>query len=254
MPTNSAYHMRFGSRRIPWMIVKEGHDGSQYVIFPMDRTGFKISMHPMGANPHMKDTHGLYQELDLVALRAVNWDEVAAKEFQPWWESLFYWPSHRADLIAIPGPEGKTWLEGVQELFRGDEMDVMELLKMALGYGTIYKVGYRDRIAFFETPLGRGCVIIDPREERFGFYAPGPFPERPLLGMRWKDGGFAFPMPPPLHEWKETLDVRLELATEQYVEDYENELEAAISEVLPEMQAFVDQFRVVRWRPDGPPS
>src|SRR6266566_9939308 len=161
MPRKSVYYLRFGSRRIRWMIVKEGHDGSQYVIFPMDRTGFKISMHPMGANPHMKDTHGLYQELDLVALRAVNWDEVAAKEFQPWWESLFYWPSHRADLIAIPGPGGKTWFEGFQGLLQDGDFDLIAMLKLVLGNGRIYKVGYGVRRPFFETPIGRGSMVID---------------------------------------------------------------------------------------------
>src|SRR5439155_17584996 len=43
MRTKETYYMRFGSRRVPWMIIKEGHDRSQYVIFPMDQLGFHIS-------------------------------------------------------------------------------------------------------------------------------------------------------------------------------------------------------------------
>jgi hypothetical protein len=100
----------------------------------------------------MRDDRGFKKRLDVAALRSVNWDE-AIKEFQPWWESLFYWPSHRADLIAIPGPPGKTWLEGIEGLFQGDETDIIELFKAVLGHGTIYKIGYRDRKAFISPPL-----------------------------------------------------------------------------------------------------
>jgi hypothetical protein len=165
------------------MVFKEGADGSEYVIFPMDKTGFKISKHPF-ADPHMKDASGFQQRLDLNALRSMNWDEVA-KEWEPWWNSLFYWPSHRADLVAIPGPLGKTWFEGVQEAFGQEETDLIGLMKLALGGGTIYKVGYRMRRDFFETTLGRNCVLIDPHEQRFGAYVGGPYPGRPLLGLRW---------------------------------------------------------------------
>ena len=229
------------------MVAKEGHDGSEYVIFPMDRTGFHISKHPLAA-PHMRDDRGFKKRLDLAALRSVNWDE-ATREFQSWWESRFYWPQHRADLIAIPGPPGKTWLEGIEELFRGNETDIVEVFKAVLGYGTIYKVGYGVRKAFFETSLGRGCMIIDPRNRRFGFYAGQPYPDRPLLGMGWQEGGFSLPLPRALNEWKEALDDRLELAVEQYFESGEEELEAAMFGVLPELQAFVDDFRIVRWHP-----
>lgn len=249
MPTKAVYYFRFGSRRVPWMVIKQGQDGSEYVIFPMDRTGFKISIHPLGANPHMKDSKSFYQELDLDALRSMNQNGMAT-ELQQRWESWFYWPGHRADLIAIPGPEGKTWLEGVEELFHGYEVDFVALLKATLGHGTIYKVGYRDRKAFFGTKLGAGSIVIDSHERRFGFYADGLFPDRPLLGMRWEDGGFSFPMPPPLNVWTEALNARLELATEQYFDDSAAELEAALMEVKPDIEAFMDKFRVVRWKPE----
>jgi hypothetical protein len=49
MLLKAAYYLRFGSGRVPWMVIKEGHDGSEYVIFPMDRSGFKISKHPFAA-------------------------------------------------------------------------------------------------------------------------------------------------------------------------------------------------------------
>jgi len=251
MRAKSITYMRFGSHRVPFMVIKEGADGSEYVIFPMDRTGFKISVHPRGKNPHMRDTRTFYQELDLSALHSVNWDEMAAKEFQPWWESRFYWPSHRADLIAIPGPPGKTWVEGFQELFHGDEFDAIEMLKAALGHGTIFKIGYRERKAFFETSLGQGSIIIDPRECRFGFFfAHSPYPDRPLFGLRWDEKGFDFPMPGPLRAWKDALDYRLEVAIEEYVESAEDDLEAGLVEILPELKKFVDDFRVVRWKPE----
>ncbi len=123
------------------------------------------------------------------------------------------------------------------------------MFKAVLGYGTIYKVGYGVRRAFFETSLGRGCIIVDPRNRRFGFYAGQPYPDRPLLGMGWQEGGFSLPLPPSLNEWKGALDARLEVAMEQYFEDAQEKLEAAMSEALPELQAFVDDFRIVRWRP-----
>src|SRR6267143_1006176 len=81
---------------------------------------FKTSNHPY-TDPHMGDANGFRHRLDLSALRSMNWDEIA-KEWEPWWNSLFYWPSHRADLIAIPGPAGKTWFEGLQQMFGQDEV------------------------------------------------------------------------------------------------------------------------------------
>ena len=247
MPTKKSYYFRFGSRRIPWMRVKEGNDGSQYVIFPMDRKGFKISIHPL-ADPHMKDASGYLKRLDLRTLRSVDWEK-ESKSFQTIWDSLFYWPSHRADLIAIPGPPGKTWVEGFESLFQGDELDIFAYVKAIFGYGVIYKIGHQYRKAFFETDIGRGCLIIDPRERRFGFYA-GKYPERPLFGVRWEDGGIPLPMPRPLNEWKETLDSRLELVIEQYLDEHIEEIEAELSEVFPGFQKFVDGFRIVRWRPN----
>ena len=254
MTVGKAHYFRIGSRRFPFMIFKEGADGSEYVIFPMDRTGFKISKHPF-ADPHLGDASGFRHRLDLSTLRSMNWDEIA-KEWEPWWNSLFYWPSHRADLIAIPGTAGKTWFEGIQHVFGQEEIDLIELLKIALGGGTIYKVGYGARNAFFKTALGRNCVIIDAREERFGSYVGGPYPGRPLLGFRWEDG-ISFPayLPGPLRRWKETMDIRIAAAMEAYFQDLQNQMEESFLEVLPEIRAFFDKFKVVRWKavdPDTP--
>src|SRR2546426_2820420 len=248
MSTDKVYYFRIGTRRIPFMYFKEGADGSEYVIFPMDRTGFKISKHPI-ADPHMKDAGGFYQRLDLSVLRSIKWDEIA-KEWEPWWNSLFYWPSHRADLIAIPGPEGKSWFEGLQEAFGQGDMNLIALMKLALGGGTMYKISYGPRKLFFETTLGRNCAIIDPREQRFGAYVGGPYLGLPLLGLRWNEKRtFSALLPGPLQGWKETMDVRIETALDQYLDEAQSEMEAAMVEVLPEIEAFFENFKIVRWRP-----
>ena len=245
--TDKVYYFRIGSRRFPVMYLKEGADGSEYLIFPMDRTGFKISKHRF-ADPHLGDASGFRHRLDLSALRSMNWDEIA-KESEPWWDSLFYWPLHRADLIAIPGPEGKSWYEGLQEAFGQEETDLLELLKFVLGGGTIYKIGYGARKAFFESALSRNSLIIDPRGQRFGAYVGGPNLGRPLLGLRWDDKTAFFSwMPKPLRTWKETLDVRIEAAMEQYMDDAENQMEAAALEVLPEVEGFLENLKIVRWK------
>jgi len=234
------------------MKITKGADGSEYVIFPMDRTGFKISKHVWDPDPHMRDTAGFYKRLDISALRSVNWDQVAEKEWGPWWESLFYWPSHRADLIAIPGPPGKTWFEGFQGLLQDGDFDLIAMLKLVLGNGRIYKVGYGVRRPFFETPIGRGSMVIDSSEQRFGFYAGQPFADRPLLGLRWEEGGFALPMPTPLLSWKNALDFRLEAVVNQYFEEVAfAEMEAAFLEIEPDITAFVEGFEIVRWKPQG---
>jgi len=230
------------------MVFKEGTDGSEYVIFPMDDAGFHISKHPFG-DPHMGDSSGFRHRLDLSALRSMNWDEIA-KEWEPWWNSLFYWPSHRADLIAIPGPPGKTWFEGLQQAFSQEEVDLIKLVKFVLGNGTIYKVGYGARDAFFETHLGRTSAIVDSREERFGAYLGGPYPGRPLMGFHWDEGGSFSPyLPGPLRSWKETMDVRIERSMEGYFERLESQMEKAVSEVLPEIEAFFEKFKILRWKP-----
>jgi len=134
-------------------------------------------------------------------------------------------------------------------VFGQEEIDLIELLKIALGGGTIYKVGYGARNAFFKTALGRNCVIIDAREERFGSYVGGPYPRRPLLGFRWEDG-ISFPayLPGPLRRWKETMDIRIAAAMEAYFQDLQNQMEESFLEVLPEIRAFFEKFKVVRWK------
>jgi len=250
MTAGKAHYFRIGSQRFPFMIFKEGADGSEYLIFPMDRTGFKISQHPF-ADPHMGDASGFRHRLDLSALRSMNWTEIS-KEWEPWWNSLFYWPSHRADLIAIPGPAGKTWFEGLQQTFGQEEIDLIELVKFVFGGGTIYKVGHGARRAFFETEFGQSCVIIDAREERFGSYVGGPYPGRPLLGLRFEEGmSFSRYLPGPLRSWKEIINVRVETSMEAYFEDVQHEVEQALLEVLPELEAFFENFKIVRWKAVG---
>ena len=250
MTVGRAHYFRIGSQRVPFMVSKTGADGSEYVIFPMDQTGFHISKHPF-ADPHMADATGFRHRLDLSALRSTNWDEVV-KEWEPWWNSLFYWPSHRADLVAIPGPPGKTWFEGLQEAFAGEEVDLIKLVRFVLGNGTIYKVGYGARNAFFETPLGRSAAIIDTREERFGAYIGGPYPGRPLMGFRWDEGGsFTESLPGPLRSWKQTMDIRIETSINDYFKKLEDQIEEVVAEVLPEVEAFFENFKVVRWKAEG---
>jgi len=94
MTVGKAHYFRIGSRRFPFMIFKEGADGSEYVIFPMDRTGRKISKHPF-ADPQLGDARGFRHGLDLSTLRSMNRDEIA-KEWEPWWKSWFYCHSQRA--------------------------------------------------------------------------------------------------------------------------------------------------------------
>ncbi len=248
MPVKEEYYFRFGRHLIPFIRIKESHGGSQYVIFPMDKRGFRISVHPF-SNPHLKDDAGCILRLDLEALRKVDWEK-EGESFQAILDSLYYWPSHRADLIAIPGPPGLTWVEGFERLFRDKELDLLAYLKAVLGYGVMYKVGYRHRKAFFETDLGRGCLIADPRERKFGFYA-GICPERPLFGIRWDAGAVPFLMPLPLKRWKETLDNRMELAVEGYFSDHLIDMETALLESSPELIAFVENFRIVRWQPSS---
>jgi hypothetical protein len=242
------YDFLIGSHRIHFFYLKEGGDGSEYAIFPMDSKGFHISTHP-GADPHMKDAEGYSERLDLRTLRSINQEELS-KEFQQRLESLFYWPKHRADIIAIPGPPGKTWVEGVEDLFRKHEIDLIEYLKLMLGYGTIYKVGYSQRKAFFETTLGRGSIIFDPRERKAGFYCPEVFPDRPLMGIPWDTIALPFLMPEPVTRWERALNNRLQLSMERYFDNHSDDIEAAFEERLQELKEFLEGFCVVRWRSD----
>jgi hypothetical protein len=59
-------------------------------------------------------------------------------------------------------------------------------------------------------------------------------------------------MPGPLRGWKETIDIRIERAMEEYVDAAQNELETAFSEILPEIEAFFDDFRILRWKSSLP--
>ncbi len=105
--TEQSYYLRFGSRRVRMMRLIEKESGDQLLIFHLHGGGFHITKHPF-VNPHMVNRKtGFRMELDVEALRAHDWG-ADLPEFQRAFESLFYWPTHRADLIAFPGPPGRT--------------------------------------------------------------------------------------------------------------------------------------------------
>lgn len=218
------------------------------IIFHLHGGGFHITKHPL-ANPHMKvPKTGLRKELDLAELRQIDWDAMMP-EFQRAYDSLFYWPMHRADLVAFPGPPGKTWLEGMTAAFQGPDVDFVEMFRVFLGYGVLFKVGYRERHAFFETDLGKGSLLWDKKERRVAFWAGAPFPDRPLFGFRPEDGPFFLPMPKPLQEWKAAMDYEMEIGAEEFFDAREDEFEKLLEEIAPELEEFVHRFRVMRWKP-----
>ncbi len=218
------------------------------LIFHLHGGGFHITKHPW-ANPHMVNKKtGFRKELDVVALQRIDWDALAS-EFQVAFEALFYWPTHRADLIAFPGLPGKTWVEGFEEATKGPDLDILKYFRLILSYGTLYKVGYRERKAFFETELGRGSLLWDKKELRVGFWVGSPFPDRPLFGFRPEDGPFALPMPRPVQEWKAAMDYEMEVGAEEFFEQREEQFEELFEAIAPELEAFVKHFRIVRWAP-----
>src|SRR6267378_1300671 len=140
--SEESYYLKFGTRRLRMMRFIEKENGEQMVIFHLHGGGFHITKHPLGANPHMVNKKtGFRRELDLRALRGHDWN-ADLPGFQRAFESLFYWPAHRADLIAFPGPPGKTWVRAFEDVCKGPDLDIMEYLRLVLGYGTLFKVGY----------------------------------------------------------------------------------------------------------------
>lgn len=227
----------------------EKEDGTQIVVFHLHGGGFHITKHPLGANPHIRvPKKALSQELDLAALRGIDWASMEP-EFKSAFESKFYWPQHRADLVAIPGPPGKTWHEGVTEVFRGPEIDVIEMFRCVLGYGTLYKVGYGDRNAFFATDLGRGSLIWDKKDRRWAFWVGGPFAAKPLFGLRVDDSPFLFRMPEPLEQWQATMNYEMEIGAEEFFEARAHEFEKDFEAIMPELQEFMQGFKIVKWKP-----
>lgn len=245
--TEQSYYLRFGSRRVRMMQFIEKESGDQFLIFHLHGGGFHITKHPW-ANPHMinKKT-GFRKELDVAALQHIDW-EAMAPQFQRAFEALFYWPTHRADLTAFPGPPGKTWVQAFQEVCRGPDLDILEYFRLVLGYGTLYKVGYRERKAFFESEIGRGSLLWDKKERRVGFWTGSPFPDRPLFGFRPEDGAFSLPMPKPAQEWKAAMDYEMEAGAEEFFEQREEQFEEFFQEIAPELKEFVRRFRIVRWK------
>src|SRR2546425_703426 len=239
--SEESYYLKFGTQRLRMMRFIEKENGEHIVIFHLHGGGFHITKHPLGANPHMVNKK--------TALRSHDWD-ADLPEFQGAFESLFYWPTHQADLIAFPGPPGKTWVKAFEEVCKGPDLDIVEYLRLVLGYGTLFKVGYRERRAFFDTDLGKGSLIWDKKERRMAFWAGGPFPERPLFSIRPEDGPFFVPMPKPLEDWRTALDYETKIGAEQFFEAREEEFESIAEEIAPELQEFVNRFRVVRGMPD----
>jgi hypothetical protein len=189
---------------------------------------------------------GFRRELDVTALRAHDWN-ADLPEVKLAFESLFYWPTHRADLIAFPGPPGKTWIQSFQEIVKGPDLDMMELFRLVLGYGTLYKVGYRERGPFFETDLGRGSMIWDKEEGRVAFWMGAQFPDRPLFGFRPEDGPFLIPMPRTAQDWKIAMDYEVEVSAEEFFEARQEKFESLFEEIAPELEDFVRRLRIVRW-------
>ena len=247
--SEESYYLKFGTRRLRMMRFIEKENGEQMVIFHLHGGGFHITKHPLGANPHMVNKKtGFRRELDLRALRGHDWN-ADLPGFQRAFESLFYWPAHRADLIAFPGPPGKTWVRAFEDVCKGPDLDIMEYLRLVLGYGTLFKVGYRDRKKFFDTDLGKGSLIWDKKERRLAFWVGGPFPERPLFSIRPEDGPFFVPMPKPLEEWRAALDYETKIGAEEFFEAREEEFERLAEEIAPELEEFMSRFQVIRWMP-----
>ncbi len=241
-----AYFLKVGPHRIPFMELKESAKGDQYVVFPMNRRGFHLSAHPK-VNPHMKDNTGFRQDLDLQLLRQVDW-EAEAQRFKEDLEARAYWPNHRADIIAIPGPRGKSIFEAIRDLTEGGEgnLDTMRYLKVVLGSGTIYKVGPKEREAFFRSKIGRGALLFDKKEECAAVYGPF-FPERPLLRFGGRFGTIR--THPHLELWKAYMDANIDLEWEEVTPEYRVKMEEAFEKMAPQMEAFARKLKVVRWKP-----
>lgn len=202
----AVYSMKIGRHRIPFMEFRESKSGDEYVMFPLTPHGFHLSTHP-GAHPHMKDLTGFRQDLDLDLLRKVDWEDQAAR-FGRDLEARAYWPTHRADIVAFPGQRGKTYFEALRDLTETRDFDLVEYLKVVLGGGTIYKVGPKEREAFFKSKVGQGAFLFDKKEGCFAAYLP-IIPGRPLLRFGGKFG--TMPLHPHLEAWTRSLDSQLDL-------------------------------------------
>ena len=123
----AVYSINIGGQRIPFMELKESKKGDEYVLFPLKPHGFHISNHP-GVNPHVKDQNGFRQDLDLDLLRNVDWDAEVEK-FRQDLEARAYWPGHRADIIAFPGPPGKSYFEALKELGESGDLDLVRYIR-----------------------------------------------------------------------------------------------------------------------------
>jgi hypothetical protein len=245
--SEESYYLKFGPRRVRMMRFIQKESGEQIVVLELHSGGFHLTKHPFGANPHMVNRKtGLRRELDITALRAHDWN-ADLPQVQQAFDALFYWPVHRADLLAIPGPPGTTWVQRLLEVCKGPDFDVVELVQLVLGYGTIYRVGYRQRAAFFATDLGKGCLIWDKKERRVGFWTGRPFPDRPLFGLRAEDKPFFKLMPPTAQRWSTALDYEIEVGAEEFFESRDEMFEDLLQGVAPELEELVRGLRIIRW-------
>ncbi len=241
----SVYSLKIGAHRIPFMRVKKSERGDEYVIFPLNPRGFHISAHP-GADPHMRDLAGFRQNLDLGILRGVDWT-AEAENFREDLEMRAYWPVHRGDILAIPGPRGKSYFKALMELAEEGDLDLLRYLKIALGGGTLYKVGPNERERFFRTKTGQRAFLFDKREGCFAVFAPF-VPGRPLLRFGGRFG--AIRMHPQLAAWNSGMDENVDLEWEELTPRHKAQLEVAFRRAVPQIEAFVRGLRIVRWRPD----
>ena len=240
----AVYSLNIGGQRIPFMEVKQSKTGDEYVIFPLNPHGFHLSAHP-AINPHLKDRTGFRQDLDLDLLRSIDWD-AEAETFRQDMEARAYWPNHRADIIAIPGPRGKSYFEALTELAERGDLDIVRYLKAVLGGGTIYKIGPGERDRFFRTKTGQGSFLFDKKEGCFAVYAP-IFPEKPLLRFGGKFGTIR--MHPHLESWKGAMDANVDLEWEELTPKYRAQMEEAFQRVAPQVEAFGRKLRIIRWKP-----
>ena len=236
-------YFRVGDRRFPFAIHEQMENGDEYLAFPLHGAGLHISFH-RGANPHLKDRNATYSRLDLQGLRTTDW-ESESKGFGKVLESRFYWPEHRADLFAIPGPHGTTLIEALTQQVRDNEFDLVEYFRLLFGSGVWFKVGYRDHRAFFRSKIGKRSLIMDPREECGAIFMP-LYPGKPLLRIR---EGEPFPMPAGLQHWKDSLDYHITASWESTPSHHVAELLSELEKELQKLSPMIQRLKLVRWRP-----
>ncbi len=234
--------LRLGTRRIPIISLDETADGTQVVVFNLHGRALRITKHPL-APPHLRSPRRTVR-LDPLALRGLVDDEGEVERFWLALEGSCYWPGHRRSLIAIPG-----LLEAIRKLVQDPELNLVAYIKAIFGGGIWYRVPRRFLRAFLQTDVGKGSAFIDPREGCMAIHAPIN-PEKPLMRVAGQGALLPLWLPTPLRVWKEEIDYQLEVGVWEDPSHHLAELEVGFKEVRPELEAFFDVFRLVRWRPD----